>query len=138
MEEVTVSRDVAADPESIREGFDDMAAFMGAAGFDEVDVEGNQIAVSRAIGLAELQLTLEVVETDAELACEQIDGMFEEMRTTYHLDGGDDETTVTARTAFELGGVVGAALDATLIKRKRTQELEDQLAYLDRVATDVE
>lgn len=135
MEEVTVSRDVAADPESIRVGFDDMAAFMRAAGFDEVDIEGGRMAVSRNIGLAELSLTLEAVETDAELACEQVEGMFEEMRTTYRFDGSEDGTTVTARTEFELGGVVGAALDATLITRKRTQELEDQLAYLERVAT---
>ncbi|CCQ33355.1 Polyketide cyclase / dehydrase [Halorhabdus tiamatea SARL4B] len=136
MEEVTVSRDVAAEPGAIRAGFEDVAAFMRAAGFDEVDIEGDRMAVSRAIGLAELSLTLEAVETDAEFACEQVEGMFEEMRTTYRFEGGEDGTTVTAQTEFELGGVVGAVLDATLIKRKRTQELEDQLAYLDRVATD--
>ncbi|MFB6128995.1 MAG: SRPBCC family protein [Halorhabdus sp.] len=136
MQEVTVSRGVAADPEAVREGFADMEAFMDAAGFDAVTVDGDRVLVERDIGLAELQLTLEVVETDAELTYEQVEGMFETMTTTYRLDGGDGGTTITAHTNFELGGVVGPVLDATLIKRQRTQELEDQLAYLDRVATD--
>ncbi|MFW6437327.1 MAG: SRPBCC family protein [Halococcoides sp.] len=136
MAAVTVSRDVAADPESVREGLTDVEAFMEAAGFDAVSVEGDRVTVERAIGLAELQLTLEIVDSDDALTYEQVEGMFETMTTTYRLDGGDGETTITAQTTFELGGVVGAALDATLIKRQRTKELEDQLAYLDRVATE--
>jgi len=135
MQEVTVSRDVAADPETVRDGFADIAAFMDAAGFDEVTAEGDRVTVERAIGLAELELTLEIVDSDDALTYEQVEGMFDEMTTTYRLDGADGETTITARTQFELGGVIGAALDATLIKRQRTKELEDQLAYLGRVAT---
>lgn len=135
MQEVTVSRDVAADPESVRDGFADMEAFMDAAGFDEVTVEGDRVTVERAIGLAELELTLEIIDGDDALTYEQVEGMFDEMTTTYRLDGADGETTITAQTQFELGGVIGAALDATLIKRQRTKELEDQLAYLEETAT---
>lgn len=136
METVTVSRDVTVEPDAIRAGFDDMEAFMEAAGFDEVTVDGERVHVGRNIGLAELELTLEVLESDAALACEQVEGMFEEMATIYRVEGDGAGTTITATTEFELGGMIGSALDATLIKRQRTKELEDQLAYLERQATD--
>ena len=135
MQEVTVSRDVAADPESIRTGFDDMEAFMEAAGFDAVTVEGEAVTVGRTIGLAELELTLELVESDADLAYEQVDGMFDEMWTTYRVAADGEGATITAETQFELGGMIGSALDATFIKRQRRKELEDQLAYLEEQAT---
>ncbi|WP_248299355.1 hypothetical protein [Halorhabdus amylolytica] len=135
MQEVTVTRDVSADPESIRAGFDDMGAFMAAAGFDEVTITGDSVTVARNIGLAELELTLEIVESDADLAYEQVEGMFDEMWTTYRVEGERKGSTITATTQFELGGMIGSALDATFIKRQRTNELEDQLAYLDRAAT---
>ena len=134
MEEVSVSREVHTDPERIRTALDDLDAFMRAAGFDEVQVAGDTITVSRAIGLAELELTLAVVESDATLAYEQVEGIFDDMATTYRLDDDDGTVTLTATTQFELGGMIGSALDATLIKRQRTKELEDQLAYLEREA----
>ncbi|QGN08204.1 hypothetical protein Hrd1104_06410 [Halorhabdus sp. CBA1104] len=135
MQTVTVSRDVPAAPDAVSNGFDDVGAFMRAAGFDSVTVEGDTVTVGRTIGLAELELTLELVERDVDLAYEQVEGMFDEMTTSYRVDGDGDGTSVTATTEFELGGMIGSALDATLIKRQRTQELQDQLAYLEEVAT---
>jgi carbon monoxide dehydrogenase subunit G len=135
MQAVTVSRDVSADPEAVRAAFDDMEAFMEAAGFDEVTVESERVTVARNIGLAELELTLELVESDADFACEQVEGMFDEMWTTYRVEADGEGATITAETQFELGGMIGSALDATFIKRQRRKELEDQLAYLDREAT---
>lgn len=108
---------------------------MEAAGFDEVTVESERVTVARNIGLAELELTLELVESDADFACEQVEGMFDEMWTTYRVEADGEGATITAETQFELGGMIGSALDATFIKRQRRKELEDQLAYLDREAT---
>jgi len=135
MQEVTVTRDVPADPESVRAGFEDVSAFMEAAGFDTVAVAGDRVTVGRTIGLAELELTLELVESDAAMAYEQVEGMFDEMHTIYRVEADVNGSTVVATTEFELGGMIGSALDATLIKRQRTQELGDQLAYLEREAT---
>ncbi|WP_135662168.1 SRPBCC family protein [Halorhabdus rudnickae] len=136
MEEVTVSRDVAAPPEAVQAAFEDVGAFMRAAGFDEVTVADDTVTVGRNIGLAELELTLRFVESDAALTYEQVEGMFKTMTTTYRVDDHPDGATVTASTEFALGGMIGSALDATLIKRQRTNELKDQLAYLERMATD--
>ena len=135
MQEVTVSRGVAASPDAVRSGFEDMEAFMEAAGFDEVRIEDERVVVARNIGLAQLELTLEVLESDAALACEQVEGMFDEMWTTYRVEEDGKGATITATTQFELGGMIGSALDATFIKRQRTQELEDQLQYLEQQAT---
>ncbi|WP_181687260.1 SRPBCC family protein [Halorhabdus salina] len=134
MQEVTVSRDVSAAPDAIRGAFEDVGAFMRAAGFDDVTVEGDRVTVGRTIGLAELELTLELVDSDAVLRYEQVEGMFDEMWTTYQVEDGEDGVTITAMTEFELGGMIGSALDATLIKRQRTNELEEQLAYVAETA----
>ncbi|MFB6201925.1 MAG: SRPBCC family protein, partial [Halorhabdus sp.] len=128
MQEVTVSREIGASPEAIVDVLSDVGAFMRAAGFDDVTVEGDRVIVERAIGLAKLELTLELRDGDTPLAYDQVEGMFDEMTTAYRVEEHDDGARVTAQTEFELGGVIGSALDATLIKRQRTNELEDQLA----------
>lgn len=129
MQEVTVSREVDENPAMIEDAFEDLDAFMRAAGFDDVTVEGDRVTVRRTLGLAELELTLEVIDGDGVLEYEQVAGMFDEMWTTYRIEDGEP-VTVTATTEFELGGMIGSALDATLIKRQRTKELESQLAYV--------
>ncbi|WP_121823446.1 SRPBCC family protein [Halostella salina] len=136
METVTVSGTVDGPPAVLEDRLYDFDALMQSAGFDEVHVDDDRIRVVNAVGLATLELTVEVVDSDAALAYEQVDGMFDEMMTRYELepdDTADDErTAVTITTEFALGtALVGDLLDATVITRQRRSELEGQLAYLD-------
>jgi len=58
--------------------------FMRASGFDEVHVDGETVRVANEMGIATIELTLELVDRpDADLAYEQRKGIFEEMRTAY-------------------------------------------------------
>lgn len=111
----------------------DLAAFIRAAGFDEVAVDGDEIRVANQVGVTEIELVLAVVDREgAGLAYEQREGIFEEMWTTYALDDlGGDGTRVTAETAFAMDvPLVGDVLDATIVKRQRRRELDAQLDWL--------
>jgi hypothetical protein len=133
---VTVSRTVDATPDAVRAAMADVGAFMRAADFDEVAVEGDAVRITNRVGLPEMSLDLVVVEdAGAELAYEQRDGIFEEMRTRYEVAPADGGTEVTATTEFALDlALVGGFLDATVVKHQRRRELEsqfDSLAGLD-------
>lgn len=132
METVTVSRSIPAAPEKIRAEMADLGPFMEAAGFDEVTVDGDQFTIENSVGMLTIDLTLRVVESDTALAYEQVDGIFESMRTTYALRPHDGRTTVTCETAFELDvPLVGPVLDSTVVSRQRRKELRAQLDYLE-------
>lgn len=132
MQSVSVSRTIPADPDAVQEQMADLERFMQAGGFSEVVVEDDEIYLRQNLGLGRIELELEVLEgADAELAYEQGDGIFNEMRTEYELEPVADGTRVTARTDFELGGVFGSVLDATVVKRKRRSELNAQFDYLE-------
>lgn len=134
MKGVTVSRRIDATPSAVADAIDDREAFVRAAGFDEVDVDGDEIRVANRVGIKELELELVVVDRDgAALAFEQREGVFDEMWTTYALrpaaDG--DATVVEAVTEFSLDvPVVGDILDSTVIRRQRRQEIRAQLDWL--------
>jgi len=85
------------------------------------------------VGLATVELGLRLVERDdAALAYEQSEGFFETMTTVYTLESVDGGTEVTASTDFALDlALVGAVLDATVIKRQRRKELEMQFDWLE-------
>lgn len=131
MESVTVSRRVDAPPERVHAAMDDLEAFMLAAGFTEVTVDGDDFYLENQVGLATVTLDLRVVETDAALAYEQADGFFERMDTEYRVEsvGGESEVTATTEFAIDLA-LVGQILDATVIKRQRRNELEAQFEWL--------
>ncbi|MFB6308953.1 MAG: SRPBCC family protein [Haloarculaceae archaeon] len=133
MQRVSVSRTVDADPDEIRAAMDDLAAFMRAAKFDEVRVEGDRLELANRVGLFEIELELAVIETDAALAYEQREGIFESMDTEYTIDERDGRTEVTATTEFELLDlpVLGEMIDATIIKRQRRKELTAQFDWLE-------
>ena len=133
METVSVDTTVDDPPEVVAGRLHGYEPLMESAGFDEVHVDDDRIRVVNAVGLATLELTVELVEADAELAYEQVGGMFEEMVTRYELEPTDDTAThVAATTEFQLGAaLVGDLLDATVITRQRRTELEGQLKYLD-------
>jgi len=137
MQSVTVSRRVEAPPERVRVAMDDLEAFMLAAGFTDVTVDGDEMHLENQVGLATVTLDLRLVETDADLAYEQADGFFETMDTEYRVESvGEGVSEVTATTDFELDvALVGQILDATVIKRQRRHELE---AQFDWVADEVE
>ena len=132
MNTVTVSRIIDAPPDAVRESIGRIEPFVAASGVDEVTVEDGLVRVTNLVGIATIELTLELVDaTDAALAYEQREGIFEEMRTTYRLARVDGGTEVTATTAFELGvPLLGDALDSTVIERQRRRELEAQFDWL--------
>ena len=125
MESVSVTRTFDADPETVRDAMADVQPFMAAAGFDATRVDGDDMTIVNGFGLAAIELDLTIVDRDdVELAYEQDEGIFEEMWTTYEVEAEDAGTRVTATTEFALDvAVVGAVLDATVIKRQRRREL---------------
>lgn len=139
MQSVTVTRTFGKPPTSLCAGIRDVEPFMRAAGFDTVTVEGNTIEVANQVGIAEIELTLRIVdEPDTALTYEQIDGIFETMRTTYTVSESPDGSTVTAMTEFELDvDLIGDILDATIISRQRKRELNAQLDYLETTTADM-
>lgn len=137
MQTVSVSRTIAADADAVREAMGDLEGFMQSGGFSEAIVDGDAISLRQNLGLGRIELELEVVDdADAELAYEQREGIFNEMRTRYELEAVEAGTRVTATTEFELGGVVGSVLDATIVKRKRRSELGSQFDWLEAAVAD--
>jgi len=132
MESVTLTRTFDASPDAVTEQFDDLETFMLAAGFDDVAVDGDRLHIENGVGIATIELTLRVVDDpDCELAYEQVEGIFEEMTTTYAVSAVAGGTEVTARTEFALDvALVGSIMDATVIERQRTKELEAQFEWL--------
>jgi hypothetical protein len=133
MKSITVSRTFDASPEPVREAMTDLEPFMAAAGFDEVSVDGERIAVANSVGIATIELTLELTDhPEADLAYEQREGIFEAMQTTYTVTETATGSEVTAATEFALDvAVIGEILDATVIKRQRRKELSAQFDWLD-------
>jgi hypothetical protein len=131
MTTVSVTRRLDAAPEAVRDAIADHEAFMAAGGFDEVAVEDGHIHLTNRVGIATIDLDLAVVDAaDAALAYEQREGIFEEMYTEYRVRPDDGGSEVRARTTFTLGGILGDALDATVIKRQRRREITAQFDYL--------
>jgi carbon monoxide dehydrogenase subunit G len=134
MQSVTVSRTIDAPRASVRDAMEDLEPFMLAAGFDDVTVDGDEMQLRNRVGIATIELTLELVDDpDATLAYEQREGIFESMRTVYHLDdAADGGTRVEATTDFALDvALVGDLLDSTIIRRQRHKELDAQFDYLE-------
>lgn len=136
MKTVTVSRSIRAAEDDLREAMLDLDPFTRAAGFDSVEVDGHTIHVANTVGLAEIELELAVVdEPDADVAYEQREGIFEEMRTLFAITSTADGVEVTATTDFALDvALVGDVLETTVIKCQRRKELNAQLDYLADVA----
>ncbi|WP_280537418.1 SRPBCC family protein [Halopenitus sp. POP-27] len=142
MRSVTLTRSFDADPASIADAMTDVEPFMAAAGFDEVSVDGDRIAVANRVGIATIELTLErtdglgdgVADDDPPYVFEYVqrEGIFEAMTTTYTVTPTDAGTEVTATTEFALDvAIVGDVLDATVIKRQRRRELNAQFDWLE-------
>jgi len=132
MESITLSHVVDAPPSAVREAITDVEPFTRAAGFDEVELEGDRLDIAKAVGLLKISLSLRLLDDpDAVFAYEQVDGVFESMTTRYTIDETADGTEVTVRTEFALDVPGGSILDATVIKRQRRKEIEAQFDYLD-------
>ena len=137
MESITVSRSMDAPPEAVREAMGDLGPFMRAAGFDEVDGDGDVIRLANRVGPATIQLELVLRETDHDLAYDQREGIFKEMRTTYDVEPSGEGSEVTATTEFALDvALVGEVLDSTIIKRQRRVELDAQFDWLETQTDD--
>ena len=132
METVTVSRTFPVSPAAVRETIlEDVPAFVRASGFDRVAVDDEQITLARDVGLASFELTLETRETEHVLAFEQVEGIFDTMWTEYQVQAAGEGATLTATTDFTLGTVLGPVLDGTMIRKRRTEEFEAQMEYLE-------
>lgn len=135
MESITVSRTYPTGPDAIEGAMADVQPFMKSTGFDEVDVDGRTMHIQNRVGIATLELTLELVDVDEyALAYEHREGIFETMTTTYTVAPADGGSKVTVRTEFEIDvALAGGFLDATVIKRQRKKELNAQLDWLETV-----
>ncbi|WP_144926927.1 SRPBCC family protein [Halorubrum salsamenti] len=135
MNSVTLSRTIDAPPAVVRESMNELEQFMRASGFDEVLVDGETVCVANEVGIATIELTLELVDRpEADLAYEQREGIFEEMRTAYTVTPAPNGSEVVATTEFALDvAIVGDVLDSTVIKRQRRRELSAQFDWLEGV-----
>jgi hypothetical protein len=133
MNSVTVSTALDASPGAVREKIRDVGPFMRAAEFDGVVVDGDRIELTNGVGIATIELTLELFdEPDADLAYRQRDGIFDEMVTRYTVEPTAAGSLVTAETEFQIDvALVGKLMDATIIKRQRRKELNAQFAWLE-------
>ncbi|GAA0727355.1 MULTISPECIES: SRPBCC family protein [Halorubrum] len=133
MNSVTLSRTIDAPPTVVRESMNELDQFMRASGFDEVHVDGETVRVANEMGIATIELTLELVDRpDADLAYEQRKGIFEEMRTAYTVTSDPNGSEVVATTEFALDvAIIGDVLDSTIIKRQRRKELTAQVDWLE-------
>lgn len=116
METVTVSRTITDDIDRLRDAVTDVGPFMRAAAFDDVVVDGDIVRNTNHVGLATIELELEVIdEADAVLVYEQRDGIFEEMVTRYTLTETPGGVEVAATTEFAVQArLIGPVLDATV------------------------
>jgi carbon monoxide dehydrogenase subunit G len=132
MERVSLTRTVPADPETVTDLITDVEPFMLSAGFDEVTLDGNDLGIKNRVGLFEIELDLEIVETDAVLRYDQRQGIFESMTTEYTVEAVDNGTDVTATTEYNALDlpVLGEMIDSTVISRQRTKELNNQFDWL--------
>jgi hypothetical protein len=132
MERVSMERTFDADPETVRALVTDVGPFVRACGFDGVTVDGSRVTIENSVGLATIELEVELVDEEgAVLAYEQREGIFDEMVTRYELRAENGGTTLSVTTEFALDiALVGMILDATVIKRQRRKELSAQFAYL--------
>jgi hypothetical protein len=98
-----------------------------------VTVDGDAIHLTNRVGIATIELDLEVVDDPtAVLAYEGREGIFESMRTEYHLGDATEGTRVEATTDFALDvALVGDLLDSTIIRRQRRKELDAQFDHLE-------
>jgi len=135
MDSVTLSRTIDASPTVVRESMNRLDQFMRASGFDEVHVDGETVRVANEMGIATIELTLELVDRpDADLAYEQRKGIFEEMRTAYTVTSDPTGSEVVATTEFALDvAIIGDVLDSTVIKRQRRTELTAQFDWLEEM-----
>jgi len=132
METVTVTETIDADVDRLRDAMTDIGQFMRAAGFDDVAVDGDIVRITNGVGLATIELELEIIEdSDAVLAYEQRDGIFDEMVTRYTLTETPGGIEIEARTEFAVQArLVGPVLDATVVSRQRRRELTAQFDHL--------
>lgn len=140
MEAFSMERTFDADPARVRELVTDVGPFIRACGFDSVAVDGSTVTIENSVGLATIELELELVEREgAVLAYEQREGIFQEMTTWYELDGENGQSTLSATTEFELDvALVGMILDATVIRRQRRKELTAQFDWVTDAISDSE
>ncbi|KDS91021.1 hypothetical protein FK85_07055 [Halorubrum saccharovorum] len=138
MNSVTLSRTIDAPPAVVRESMTRIERFMRASGFNDVTVDGETVRVANEVGITTIDLTLELVDRpEVDLAYEQRDGIFEEMRTTYAVAPAPDGSEVEATTEFTLDvAIVGDVLDSTIIERQQRTELAAQFDWLEDVCSE--
>lgn len=125
METVTVTREFDAPADIVQEVVRDADTFLRAVGFD-VSRDGDVLTLARQVAIKRIELRVRLVDDDAVLAYEQVEGIFEEMRTRYVVTGTDGGCSVTVETAFEppTSGF-GTFINDMAVKHLRRSELAE-------------
>lgn len=133
MQTVSLSREFDNDAGDVRALVEDVEGFTKAGGFDEVTVDGTRIELENGVGIATMELILEIdTEADVALAYRQVEGIFAEMETRYDVEETATGSRLTGTTSFALDvALVGDILDATVIKRQRRREIEAQFDWVE-------
>lgn len=136
MEAVSVSRAFDVPPTRVREALHDVEAVFEAAGFD-VSRDGDDLHLSKRVAVKRVELHVRLVDDDAALAYEQVEGIFEAMRTQYVVDETVDGCSVTVETEFEPpSSGFGTFVNGALVKRMRRTELADLESLVEGTAID--
>lgn len=125
METVSVTREFDTSASVVRETIRDADAFFRGVGFD-VRRDGDVLTLAKQVAIKRVELTVRLRDDDAALAYEQVEGIFEEMRTRYVVTDADDGCRVTVETTFEppTSGL-GTFVNETVVRRLRRTELAE-------------
>lgn len=124
METVSVQRTYDVDEAALCRAITDVEAFYDAAGFS-VERDGDRLSLVKRLAVATFELEVRLVEAEAALAYEQVDGPFAAMETRYRVERVADGSRLTVETRFEppTSGF-GTFINGALIRRQRKSELE--------------
>lgn len=130
MESVSVTREYEASADAVRRMVRNPDAFFRGVGFDVDRCGDDVLALAKRVAIKRVELRIRLVDDDATLAYEQLDGPFEEMRARYRVAATDDGCRVTAETEFEPpSSGFGTFVNEHVVERQRRGEL-DNLATL--------
>lgn len=131
METVSVTRKFETPADVVREAIQDTEAFLRAVGFD-VSRDGEVLTLSKEVAIKRIELEVQLVDDDATLTYEQVEGIFEEMRTWYTVTETDEGCRVTADTRFEppTSGF-GTFITETAVRMQRQSELADLETFVE-------
>ncbi|WP_137285739.1 SRPBCC family protein [Halorussus salinisoli] len=131
MKTVSVTREFDTPAGVVREAIRDAETFLRAVGF-EVDRDGETLTLTKSVAVKQIELRVRLVDDDATLSYEQVEGVFGEMRTRYTVTETDGGCSVTTDTRFEppTSGF-GTFVTESAVQMQRRNELADLETFLE-------